>query len=191
MSLFIRLLNCSKKWEPVAIHMLQVFLPLLLWPVTSLGHRRGQRVIWEGSRCFQLCPTHFSKGGKTFSEEDSPPCISLVTGQLLLQKLSLKYENTEHVKYLNKRLEWWKHGKPQELISEWSLFKQDSTYKSKTINNQTRKPSVDWCYKGKWKRLLDLCIIATSLVALRGMCDSPRTGCVRRTTIYIRGVNKQ
>jgi len=32
---------------------------------------------------------------------------------------------------------------------------------------------------------------ATSLVALRWMCDPPQTGCVRRTTIYIRGPNKQ
>ena len=24
----------------------------------------------------------------------------------------------EHVKYLNKRMEWWKHGKIDELISE-------------------------------------------------------------------------
>jgi len=33
--------------------------------------------------------------------------------------------------------------------------------------------------------------VATSPVALRWMCDSPRTGCARRTTIYICGANKQ
>jgi len=33
--------------------------------------------------------------------------------------------------------------------------------------------------------------VATYLVALRWMCDSPRTGCARRTTIHIRGTNKQ
>jgi len=52
------------KDEPVAIHMLQVFLPLLL------------------------------------------------------QKPSLKSKNREYVKYLNKSMKWWKHGKLEELISE-------------------------------------------------------------------------
>jgi len=33
--------------------------------------------------------------------------------------------------------------------------------------------------------------VATSPVALRWMCDSPRTGCARRTTICICGANKQ
>jgi len=37
---------------------------------------------------------------------------------LLLQKPSHKSKNREHIKYLNKRMEWWKHGKPEELISE-------------------------------------------------------------------------
>ena len=34
-------------------------------------------------------------------------------------------------------------------------------------------------------------VVATSPVALRWMCDSPWTGCVRRTTICIQGANKQ
>jgi len=64
-SRLLGLFNSSKRWEPVANHMLQVFLPLLL------------------------------------------------------QKPSLKSNNREHVKYLNKRMEWWKHGKlEEELISE-------------------------------------------------------------------------
>ena len=34
-------------------------------------------------------------------------------------------------------------------------------------------------------------VVANSLVVLRWLCDSPWTGCVRRTKIYMRGVNKQ
>jgi len=34
-------------------------------------------------------------------------------------------------------------------------------------------------------------IDAISPVALRWLCDSPRTGCARRTTIYVRGASKQ
>jgi len=33
--------------------------------------------------------------------------------------------------------------------------------------------------------------VATSLSALHRLCDSPWAGCVRRSTIYMRGVNKQ
>ena len=64
MTHLIRLFNSSRRWESVAIHMLQVLLPLIF------------------------------------------------------QKPSLKSKNREHVKYLNKRMEWWKHGKIDELISE-------------------------------------------------------------------------
>jgi len=85
----IRLFNSSKRWEPVAIHMLQVFLPLLL------------------------------------------------------RKPSLKSKNREHVKYLNKRMEWWKHGNLEELISECEAIQKRLEISVKTKNNQTRKISVD------------------------------------------------
>jgi len=88
-SRLIRLFNSSNRWEPVAIHMLQVFLPLLL------------------------------------------------------QKPSLKSKNRERVKYLNKRMEWWKHGKLEELISECEAFQTRLKKHSKQKNNQTRKHSVD------------------------------------------------
>jgi len=58
----IRLFNSSKRWESVAIHMLQVLL------------------------------------------------------LLILEKPSLKSKNREHVKYLNKRMEWWKHGKIEDGV---------------------------------------------------------------------------
>jgi len=85
----IRLFNTNKRWESVAIHMLQVFLPLIL------------------------------------------------------QKPSLKSKNREHVKYLNKRMEWWKHGKLEELISECEAIQTRLKRSVKTKNNQTRKLSVD------------------------------------------------
>ena len=84
----IRLFNSSKRWEPVAIHMLQVLLPLIL------------------------------------------------------QKPSPKSKTKEHVKYLNKRMEWWKHGKIEELISECEAIQKRLKDQSKPKNNQTRKLSV-------------------------------------------------
>jgi len=36
-----------------------------------------------------------------------------------------------------------------------------------------------------------LCLVATFPVVLRWLCDSPRTGCARRTKIYMRGARKQ
>jgi len=75
---FIGLFNDSKRWEPVAIQTLQVFLPLLL------------------------------------------------------HKPSLKSKNGEHIKYLNKRMEWWKHGKLAELIKSVKLFRKDSKNHSKS-----------------------------------------------------------
>ena len=37
----------------------------------------------------------------------------------------------------------------------------------------------------------DINSVATSPVVLRWLCDSPRTGCARRTKIYVCGANKQ
>jgi len=34
-------------------------------------------------------------------------------------------------------------------------------------------------------------LVATSPVVLHWLCDSPRTGCTRRTKIYVCGANKQ
>jgi len=35
------------------------------------------------------------------------------------------------------------------------------------------------------------CTVATFSVALRWLCDSPRTGCAWRKTLYMHGANKQ
>jgi len=47
---------------------------ILRRPITSLGHQEGRRVFREGpkflnyttSNIFELCPTHFSRGGRKF-----------------------------------------------------------------------------------------------------------------------------
>jgi len=62
----------------------------------------------------------------------------LVFLPLLLQKPSLKSKNIEHVKYLNKRLEWWEHRKLQELISECEAIQ--TRLKKSVIN----KKQSDW-----------------------------------------------
>jgi len=43
----------------------------------------------------------------------------------------------------NKRMEWWKHGKLEELISECEAIQKRLKRSIKTKNNQTRKLSVD------------------------------------------------
>jgi len=75
-SLLIRLFNCSKKLEPVAIHMLQYF-------------------------CHYYSRSHHS---------------------------NQKTKNI--IKYLNKRMEWYKHRNLQELISECEAL---STYLTNAI----------------------------------------------------------
>ena len=75
----IRLFKSSKRWESLAIHTLQVLLPLLL------------------------------------------------------QKPHLKSKNRERVKYLNKRMKWWKHGKLEELISECEAIQKRLKRSVKTI----------------------------------------------------------
>jgi len=36
-------------------------------PVTSLRHREGGRVFWDGPKFFELCPTQSPRGGEKFS----------------------------------------------------------------------------------------------------------------------------
>jgi len=42
----------------------------------------------------------------------------------IIPEPSLKPKNREHVKCLNKRMQWWKHGKLEELISECEAIQQ-------------------------------------------------------------------
>ena len=47
-------------------------------------------------------------------------------------------KNREHVKYLNKRMEWWKHGNLEELISECEAIQErlKRSVKTKTQSHQ-------------------------------------------------------
>ena len=96
----IRLFNSSRRWEPVAIHMLQVFLPLLL------------------------------------------------------QKPSLKSKNREHVKYLNKRIEWWKYAKLEELISECEAIQKRLKRSVKTKKQSDQKAFCRLMLQGQVKKAL-------------------------------------
>ena len=58
---------------------------------------------------------------------------------LILQKPSLKSKNREHVKYLNKRIEWWKHGKIEELISECEAIQKRLERSVKTKKQSDQK----------------------------------------------------
>ncbi len=60
----IHLFNTKSKWEPIALHLVNIFIPLML------------------------------------------------------QKPSAKSKNKDHIRYLKKRLVWWKEGKVDELLSE-------------------------------------------------------------------------
>ena len=98
----IRLFNSSKRWEPVAIHMLQVFLPLLL------------------------------------------------------RKPSLKSKNREHVKYLNKGMEWWKHGKIEELISECEAIQKRLKRSVKTKKQSEQKAFCRLMLQGQVRKALKI-----------------------------------
>ena len=97
-SRLIGLFNGSKRWEPVAIHMLQVFLPSLL------------------------------------------------------QKPSRKSKNREHVKYLNKRMEWWKHGKLEELLSECEAIQTRLKKSFKTKKQSDQKAFCRLMLQGQVKK---------------------------------------
>jgi len=98
-SCLIRLFNSSKRRDPVAIHMLQVFLPLLL------------------------------------------------------QKPSLKSNNREHIKYLDKRMEWWKHRK-LELISECEAIQERLQTSFKTKKRSDQKAFCRLMVQGQVKKAL-------------------------------------
>ena len=70
-SLRLRFIAYCRAWAC----LLFIFVPPR--PVTSLGRQEEQRVFWEGSKFFKLCPTHFSRGGGKFGSGASP---LLVTG---------------------------------------------------------------------------------------------------------------
>ena len=98
----IGLFNSSKRWESVAMHMLQALLPLLLWK-----------------------PSHKSK-------------------------------NREHVKYLNKRMEWWKHGKLEELISECEAIQKRLKRSVKTKKESDLKAFCRLMLQGQVKQALKI-----------------------------------
>jgi len=98
----IGLFNSSKRWESVAIHMLQVLLPLIL------------------------------------------------------QKPSPKSKNREHVKYLNKRMEWWKHGKLEELISECEAIQKRLKRSVKTKKQSDQKAFCGLMLQGQVKKALKI-----------------------------------
>jgi len=58
---------------------------------------------------------------------------------LLLQKPSLKSKNREHVKYLNKTREWWKHRKLEQLISECEAIQKRLKRSDKTKKQSDQK----------------------------------------------------
>jgi len=102
MTRLIRLFNSSKRLESVAIHMLQIVLPLIL------------------------------------------------------QKPSLKSKNREHVKYLNKRIEWWKHGKLQELISKCEAIVDTAVFVYIII--------ISWLCQLLSCNFASLCVLAASAI---------------------------
>jgi len=109
-SRLIGLSNCSKKWVPLEIHMLQVFL------------------------------------------------------LLVLQKPLMKSKNREHVKYINKRMEWWKQRKLQELISESEAIKTKLNKSAKNKKQSDRKAFCRLMLQGQVKRPTNLWILQMLLM---------------------------
>jgi len=76
---------------------------------------------------------------------------------LILQKSSLKSKNREHLKYLNKRMEWWKHGKQEELISECDDIQKRL---KRSINSKKQSDQKAFCrlmLQGQVKKALKSC----------------------------------
>jgi len=75
---------------------------------------------------------------------------------LLLQKPSLKSKNREHVKYLNKRIEWWKHEKLEELISEYEAIQKRLKRSVKTKKQSDQKAFYRLMLQGQVKKALKI-----------------------------------
>jgi len=73
---------------------------------------------------------------------------------LILQKPSLKSKKREHVKYLNKRMEWWKHGKLEELISECEAIQKGLKRSVKTKQQSDQKAFCRLMLQGQVKKSL-------------------------------------
>jgi len=75
---------------------------------------------------------------------------------LILQKPFLKSKNREHVKYLNKRMEWWKHGKLEELISEREAIQKRLKRLIKTKKQSDQKAFYRLMLQGQVKKALNI-----------------------------------
>ena len=75
---------------------------------------------------------------------------------LLLQKPSLRSKNRERVKYLNKRMEWWKHGKLEELISECEAIQKRLKRPVKTKEQSDQKAFCRQMLQGQLKKDLKI-----------------------------------
>jgi len=81
---------------------------------------------------------------------------STVLLPLLLQKPFLKSKNREHVKYLNKRMEWWKHGKLEEPVSEREAIQKRLKRSVKTQKQSDQKAFFRLMLQGQVKKALTI-----------------------------------
>ena len=62
----------------------------------------------------------------------------------------------EHVKYLNKRMEWWKHGKIEELILECEAIQKKLKRSVKNKKQSDQKAFSRLMLQGQVKKALKL-----------------------------------
>ena len=92
---------------------------------------------------------------------------------LVLQKPSAKSKNKDHIRYLSKRLDWWKEGKIDDLMKEGKQIQ-------KSINNSKKKDASDLkgftrlMLEGKIKQALKLIDNGSGVVGVHKLTDDIR-----------------
>ena len=74
----------------------------------------------------------------------------------IIPEPSLKPKNREHVKCLNKRMQWWKHGNLEELISECEAIQQRLKRSVKTKKQWDQKAFCRLMLQGQVKKALKI-----------------------------------
>ena len=141
-------------WQPSLPCTSGSVATLLLWKSTRF-HYKKTLVSQKNSR-FKRKLTHSENLPENVLQCQVAIHMLQVLLPLLLQKPSLKSKNREHVKYLNKRMEWWKHGQLEELISECEAIQKRFKRSVKTKKQSDQKAFYRLMLQGQVKKALKI-----------------------------------
>ena len=150
----------------------------------SLNHAYSTVITWN-KNCFDLpngvVSEHFVKEAtrllRIFNNKGSMESIALMALHtfipLVLQKPAAKSKPRDHIKYLKKRLEWWKNGQIKDLIDEGTVI-QKNLKGSKQQTTSIMKGFTRLMFQGKVKQALKLIDGNSGVIGVHSLTDSIR-----------------